>query len=203
MKLILSLTLITLLTSCAAPQAPVPQENYFRLVAHGSGASGDQRLTPGLLMVEELHSDGIHAERALIYSDDADHRRLNLYNYEFWSDPPARLIQSYLVQRLRHAGAATQVMRYDINSDAAAYVGGRLERFVQLIDAEQARVEVAVELRLSIAGERQPRLLRTYSAEVNVSGTGAEQTITGYEQALNQIINEFVADARRLPGTVH
>ena len=200
MKHSISLLLVVFLSACIAQQAPVPQENYFRLVASGDGIGGE-RLTDGLLMVEELHSDGVHAERALIYSDDSAHRKLNLYNYDFWSDPPTRLIQGYLVQRLRAAGAASQVMRYDINDNADLYVGGRLERFAQLIDGEQARVAVDIELRLSAAGERRPRLLQSYSAEVAISGTDPADTVAGYEQALSQISAQFIADARALTGT--
>ena len=200
MRRLISLLLITLLSACVTQQAPVPQENYFRLDAtvsqHNSADATAPRLANGLLMVEELRSDGVHAERALIYSDDPSHHKLNLYNYDFWSDPPTRLIQSYLVQRLRAAAVAPLVMRYDINDNAQAYVGGQLERMVQLIDGEQARVVVAIELRLSLAGEQQPRLLQRYSAEIPVRGTAPADTIAGYEQALNRIITHFIADAR-------
>lgn len=202
MRLSLSLLLVVLLSACVAQLAPVPQENYYRLNASAAASDAGARLTDGLLMVEELRSDGVHAERALIYSDDNAHRRLNLYNYDFWSDPPTRLVQGYLVQRLRAAGAAAQVMRYTINDNADLYIGGRLERFAELIDGKQARVEVQIELRLSIAGERRPRLLRSYHAEVAINGTDPADTVAGYEQALNQISTQFIADARALTGTV-
>jgi ABC-type uncharacterized transport system auxiliary subunit len=91
-------------------------------------------------------------------------------------------------------------MRYDINNDATAYLGGRLERFAQLIDGKQARVAVDIELRLSVAGERRPRLLRTYNAEVAVNGTDPADTVAGYEQALNQITDQFIRDAAALRG---
>lgn len=208
MRPFLPLLLIAMLSACVAQQAPVPQENYFRLeanVANGaSGANSDKaaRLTDGLLMVEELRADSVHAERALIYSDDKAHRKLKLYNYDFWSDPPTRLIQGYLVQRLRAASVASQVMRYDINDSADLYLGGRVERFAQLINGNQASVEVELELRLSVAGERRPLLLQSYAATVAIRGTDPADTVAGYEQALNRIIARFLADARAATGTV-
>lgn len=195
MKPIAILTAFALaLSGCAATQAPVPDQNYFRLAAESSPPAVVKPLLDGLLMVEELRSDGVHSERALLYSEDRGHRKINQYHYDFWSDPPTRLIQSYLVKRLRAAGVATQVTRYDINGNAAAFVGGRIERFEQLIDDNTARAIVALELQLSYPGDGRPRLLKEYLAEVPLAGTSPEAVIVGIEQALNRIIDQFLID---------
>jgi len=189
-----------LLTACAAPQAPLPDQNWFRLAADGVTQPGPE-LVAGLLMVEEPRSDGLHAERALSYSDDPGHRRINQYHYDYWADPPTRLVQSYLVKRLRAAGVASEVMHYDINQRADATIGGRVERFTQLIDAEHSQVVVELELQLNYPDESRPRLLRDYSAQVSVTGSTPEATITGYEQALNDIIARFLNDAHGVTGS--
>jgi len=200
MKQTIPIALAVLLGACAAPQAPLPDENYYRL-APGTTAPRAAALTNGLLMVEEPRSDGLLAERALLFSDDPGHRRTNQYHYDYWSDPATRVVQSYLVKQLRGSGVADQVMRYDINVTGDAFIGSRLERFSQLIDGDHTRVVVALELRLSYPGEQQPRLLRDYSAEVNVASSTPEDAIPGYEQALDTIIRQFLNDAANAAGS--
>ena len=190
-----------LLAGCAAPQAPIPDQTYFRLAPEAQSGTRAAMLVDGLLMVEELRADGLHGERALLYSEDAKHRQLRQYHYEHWVDPPTRLIQTYLVQRLRAAGAAPQVMRYNISDKGDAFLGGRVERFEQLIEGQQARVIVDLELRLSYPGEAHPRLLRDYRTEVTLAGTSPEATIAGFETALNRIVGEFLSDAAQVAGT--
>ena len=191
-----TIILALLLGACAAPQPPLPEQNWFQLEPHSPASTAGKPLFDGLLMIEEPRSDTLHAERALIYSDDPAHRRLNQYHYDYWADPPTRLLQSFLVRRLRAAAVAPQVMRYDINIHADAFISGRLQRLVQLNETGQTRVVVELELRMSYAGEHRPRLLRDYRAEVSVNGNGPEDSISGYEQAIDDIIDRFLRDLR-------
>lgn len=188
------IVLLLTLNGCAS-QAPLPDDSYFRLDA-ATPASRVFAKPPinGLLMVEELQANALRGERALLYSEDPGHRQLQRDHYHYWVDPPPRLIQNHLVQRLRAVGLARLVLRYDIDIGADTIVSGRVERFEQLIDGEHARVIVALELQLRHPGETQPRLAANYTEEVSVTDASPDAAITGFEQALNRIIDRFVGD---------
>jgi ABC-type uncharacterized transport system auxiliary subunit len=145
-------------------------------------------------MVEELDSDALHGERALLYSEDPQHRQLRQDHYNYWSDAPPRLIQGILVARLRAAGLARQTLRYNSNIRANTVLSGRVQRFEQLIDRDRARVIVAVELQLLDAGAPQARRLTDYREEVLLTDTSTAAAIGGFEQALNHIIDRFIDD---------
>jgi len=193
------------LGGCAS-QAPLPDDNYYRIAALIPAATSDIDLAAkppinGLLMVEELDSDALHGERALLYSADPKHRQLRQDHYNYWSDAPPRLIQSLLVERLRAAGLARQTVRYSSELLADTVLSGRVQRFEQLIDGEQARVIVAVELQLLAPGATRPEQLSDYREELDLTDTSTAAAVSGFEQALNRIIDRFirdiVADSRR------
>ena len=204
------------LGGCAASQAPLPDDNYYRLAAlipatNAGGSPGvNTGLNPaakppinGLLMVEELDSDALHGERALLYSDDPGHRQLRRDHYNYWSDAPPRLIQGILVARLRAAGLARQTLHYSSDIQADTLLSGRVQRFEQLIDGERARVIVAVELQLLDSGAPQPRRLTDYREEVILTDTSTAAAIGGFEQALNHIIDRFISDILADHGSIN
>jgi ABC-type uncharacterized transport system auxiliary subunit len=200
----LPVTIIVLLLAlggCAASQAPLPDDHYFRLVADAPPPRGlaEPRIN-GLLMVEELHADALHNERALLYSEDPGHRTIRRDHYNYWSDPPPRTIQSFLVQRLRTTGLARQTLHYDIDLRADAIISGRVERFEQLIDGAEARVVVALTLQWRRPDANQPRLLRDYTEEVKLADTSPRVAISGIEQALSRIIDRFLDELIDNPG---
>jgi len=191
--------LILILGGCATSQAPLPDDNYYRIAALVPAAKPDisspaKPPIDGLLMVAELDSDALHGERALLYSDDPAHRQLRQDHYNYWSDAPPSLIQSLLVERLRTAGLAQQTLRYNTDLQADTLLSGRVRRFEQLIDGEQARGIVTVELQLLDTGADRPRRLTDYTEEVVLADTSTASAVAGFEQALNRIIDRFIDD---------
>jgi ABC-type uncharacterized transport system auxiliary subunit len=177
----------------AAP--PVPDESFYRLQTPEI-ATGVPVNT--VLAVEELRSDGIHGERALLHSTDAGHRVLQQYHYHFWADPPPRLLCDYLVALLRSARVARVVERYDPAEVPDYVIRGKIWRFEQLVDGDAAQVVVKLELQVDRFDGRRPLLLREYEATAAAATPAPTDAALAFEQALGKIASRFVADLREV-----
>jgi ABC-type uncharacterized transport system auxiliary subunit len=185
--------LLLALTACAAP--PVPEDRFYRL----GDAPAAQAALPVLsarVGVATLKADGLHRERALLYSDDPDHRVLRQYHYHFWSDPPPGLISRHLSGFLNRNGVAAYVLD-DIgvaDADIDVRLEGRLLRFEQLLGGSGSRVSVEIAFVVVEAGEPEVLLSRRYQAETGVEGPGFAGVVRGFEAALLQIYRSLLHD---------
>jgi len=149
-----------------------------------------------MVAVVPLRGVGLHAERAVVFSDDAAAVMLERYHYHHWVDNPPRLLQDYLVARLRRTLSNAMVMG-ELEGRADTVVAGRVKRFDHHIDAKgsHGRALVSVELRVTRAGARQPALIRDYEANTAVSGEGMPAMAKAFGEAVNAITAAFYKDA--------
>jgi ABC-type uncharacterized transport system auxiliary subunit len=174
---------------------PIPDESFYRLPT--------PEVSPGrpvnaVVAVDEFRSDGLHGERALVYSTDSKHIALRQYRYDFWADPPPRLLRDYLVAYLRKADVARVVNRYDPSAPADYVVSGKIWRFEQLIDGDRSEVAVRLEIQVDRNGSGRPLLLREYRAVASAATPAPKDAAAGFEQALSQVASRFVADLREV-----
>ena len=185
----------------------VPSDTFYRLPsspsapAPGQSGSGARTKLPwvGLVAVEPLRADGVHRERALVYSEDVGALSLSRYHYHFWVDPPPALLRDYLARRLR-AAAPTATVLPESGTRPDISIGGRVRRFDHLRGSvpggEQAVVDL--ELRVQEAGARLPALVRDYTARAPVRGGGMIVVVEAFGAAVERIVSDFLSDAARL-----
>lgn len=193
-----TLLLAFTLTACAT--SPVPTDQFYRLEdpLQDALATTPRTLLDGVLTVQPLRTDGLHRERALLYSEDPRHRALRQYHYHFWLSPPPRLVQDYIVAYLRAMQTATIVVADDRKTDADYVVQGRLKNFEQRVMGDKSRVVVSLELRLQQHGERRPQLLQVYESNRHVPSGAVADSIFAYEDALAQIMGRFLEDVQSM-----
>ncbi|MGK0173051.1 MAG: ABC-type uncharacterized transport system auxiliary subunit [Gammaproteobacteria bacterium] len=196
LRIALVLALVGGLAGCAK-SPPVPVDRFYRLpeppplaVLPGADAWGK------MVAVASLRSVGLHTERAVVFSEDAAAVMLERYHYHHWVDNPPRLLQDYLVARLRHALTNALVMG-ELEGRADTVVAGRVKRFEHHIDAKgsHGRALVMVELRVTRAGARKPVLIRDYEVSTAVSGAGMPATAQAFGEAVDAITAAFYKDA--------
>lgn len=187
------LTMAAIAAAGCAKAPPVPTDNYYRLGEPAVEQALDRALTEGAILVRPLQSDGVHSERALLYTDDDRGISLKRYSYHLWVDPPPRLIQSQLIQYLRAARVAPLVVN-ELDDEPALLVSGRLKRFEREQRQDKVIAHVALELRLDDNRGRL-LLLRDYRAELPVADQSVEGTVNALDAGLNGIFAEFLADA--------
>lgn len=172
---------------------PVPTDNYYRLTEAVATQAAGRPLTDGVILVRAIQGDGVHSERALLYTEDEQGVTLKRYNYHLWIDTPPRLIQTQLAQYLRMAGAASMVVT-EIDDDPALIVSGRVLRFEREQGKDRVVAHVAVELRLD-NNRGKPLLLKDYKVDTVVADEAIEATVGALDAGLQQIYGEFLADA--------
>lgn len=187
--------MVTGLLGCAAT-SPVPEDHFYRLQAPQPEQSLEAPRVP-LLAVEALDSDGLHRQRALLYSEDPGQRSLKQYHYHFWRDAPPRLVQDYLTAWLRGTGLAGEVVEGYSGEPDVYRIQGRLWRFEQVTDGAQVRVVVHLELWVRGPGGRAGLFREDYRVGEVVTGTGILATVTAFERALARVGGEFTLDLTR------
>jgi len=191
------LLLSLVLTACMV-QPPVPEDRFYRLAEARPGVSLEVAALDGVLAVQAFAADGLHSERAMLYSTDPGQRRLQQYHYQFWLDAPPLLVQDYLAEYFRKAGIAGRVIEGYSSSSGAFHLSGRLKRFEQLLDGGRARVIAVLELRLERPGAPEPLLDKEYLREIFFTTGSVIDAVRGLEQALDGIAEEFIADVRQV-----
>jgi ABC-type uncharacterized transport system auxiliary subunit len=185
-----------LLAGCAS-QAPLPEESYYRL-QWPQIAPGTPAVDGRLLLVMRPRTDGLYAERALLYSEDPAHRVLQRYHYHLWLDTPPSLVQDYLIAALRAQRLTGMVADYDPGLDGDFLLASKLQRFEQLVGSDGAEVVVSLELKLERADHGRPLLLREYTETVRAASSAPNDAVAAFEQALQAIVERFVGDAAPL-----
>jgi uncharacterized lipoprotein YmbA len=192
------------LGACAAP--PVPEDRWYRLDLGMQPAAARGPALPGMLAVALPVADGIHRERAIVYSTEPGGRVLEQYHYHHWVAPPPDLVQAALVTWLRGAGVAPEVMGGIAPPPDAWVLSTRLERFERLV-GEDGAVEVAVALGAFLRAPQagHPRHLADYQVRRRAAGPSMVATVRAFEDALQAVAARLAADlaavaARRAEG---
>lgn len=125
--LALAIALALVAVACAAPE-PIPADHYYRLSAMPRAA--EVRLPiEGTLYVPVLDAAGVYAERPVLLSDPSA-TELVQRRYDFWAEPPARLLQHALVDYLRaRATGSGRVTASRPRGEVASVLRGRIVRF--------------------------------------------------------------------------
>jgi ABC-type uncharacterized transport system auxiliary subunit len=187
------LLLGSLMAGSCGTAPPVPVDYYYRLPE--PRAETGEPLTQGVILVKLFLTDGVHNERALVFSRDADGLRLEQHHYHFWVDSPPRMVQAQLVSYLRAASAAPVVVA-DPSVPADLLVSGRIKRFERDISGRTPVVRVALEMRLDLSEGGVLVLVRDYSVETKVDGSGFPESAKAFSESLDRLFTEFLADAR-------
>jgi len=186
--------LLVLVTSCAVPP-PVPEDNYYQLpkptVKAQPTALADE------LAVKRLVSDGLHGERALLFSTAGQSLQLRQYHYHHWTDTPPRMLQEYLISALRQAKVAGTVINYDPGQRTALTLSGKIRHFEQVERGNKNEVFVEVELQLH---DKQHKIvhLRDYRVTQTAKSDKPHDLVSAYGEAMNIIINEFIEDWHKI-----
>ena len=182
--------LASLLVSCAA-QPPVPEDNFYQLPAPQIKAN----TTPltSSLSVKRLVSDGLHSERALLFSKAGQALQLKQYHYHHWSDTPPRMLQEHLISAFRTAHIADTVINYDPTQDVSHSLTGKIRHFEQIERGSKNEVLVELELKLSDKNGKIV-LLKDYRIKQAANSAKPHDLVNAYGIALNKLVSRFIAD---------
>ena len=189
LKYALSICLVLILSACAS-QAPLPADHYYRLPELNSIA-GDTVSKYEAISVIRFQADGLHKERALIYSEDG--LELKQYHYHHWTSPPHQLLQQRLAEILRKRGISRLVLTtFEGNSELI--IKGKVIAFERLVNESQDKVKVTLEFRVDANFEDLPLLYQSYTETVAVSEPSIISVVNSFDLAINTIFERFYTD---------
>lgn len=183
------------LAGCQSVAGPAPVDRFYRVAIPQPAAAGVG--LPGTVLVGRLDADGLMRERPVVYSADAAALSLAQHEYEYWIEPPARLLQVELVRYLRSAGIAQSVVTPALRIRPDYEVVGAVRRFERLIGRSGPRVAVSLDLALIDRNGDRLRVVDTYSAEIECGDATLESSVAAFNRALTGIFAEFLADIRQ------
>lgn len=191
-----TLTLFLMLAAGGCAKAPpVPTDDFYRLPPPQAAQHEASPWTDGVIVVRVLRADGLHSDRALLYTDDAQGLMLKRYAYHLWVDPPPKMVQQQLAAYLRAIGAGRMVMT-SIDAVPDLVVKGRIERFERQV--QESGVTTHVELQLQLEDRRgKPLLLKDYTADVPAADDGIMATVNAIDKGLNRIYAQFAGDVAK------
>ncbi len=192
---LLPVFLLALVVAACASQSPTPSDNFYRLSAPQPEETLGAPLIDGVITVGLFRTDGLHSERAIIYTEDPQSLALQQYHYHYWLDTPPRMLQEYLVSYLRAANAAPMVAT-EGDVPAAMMITGRLKRLERLGSGGTSKVAIALELQVRRSGQQRPVLMRVYEVELAAPGDTVHAAVLAFSEGLDQLFADFLADLR-------
>ena len=195
-RLYVALMLLLSMNIACVNRSQVPTDHYYRLpevaASHVTIQAPVERLG-----VARLVADGLHSERAILYIDRTQPLEVRRYHYHHWVQAPPDLIRDYLVDYLRAIRMARTVVRYRAGATVDGVIFGRLIRFERIVDGNDYRVDVAIELGVKRGNTNPHGWEKQYSAIVNSKGSSMHDTVQAFGDALNKIYHDFVADLEK------
>ena len=177
---------------CTGHFAELPDERYYRLPE-----SAPQQATAqfaGTIAVVLPSSDGLHAERAMLYSRHDRPLEILRHHYYFWTESPPRLVQEHLVEYLRSAGIAEHVFRAEAAPGHGLQLEARLLRFERQVGSDPTQVLVELELGWRSRSADTPPARRTYRAREAAADDTIYASVQAYGKALTDIYARFLRD---------
>jgi cholesterol transport system auxiliary component len=192
-RLLTALVTVVML-GCAS--GPAPRDHYYRLETAAPNALAGPKLA-GTLEVGRPRAETISQGRRMLYRDASQPGEIKQHAYHHWVDPPSVMLQDQLVEYLRAAGAAENIVTPAVGVESDYLVSGRIVRLERILGGGDSRVAVELELVLTRQKDRELLLLETYREERVASGGGVAEAVTAYDQAIAAIFERFLAD---IPG---
>lgn len=184
---------LLLLGGCSLSAPPVPRDTYYRILVPAPVRS-DLPMLPGVLVVVPLDADGLLRERALLYSANGQAVQMRQHDYQYWIDPPPRMLQIQLIDYLRRSGLAAVVVAPDLRVKADYSLSGRIKRLERLLGGGPPRAVAELELALVDSASQQLILVRSYAAEVRADDDSVAASVIALNAALAKIFESFLID---------
>lgn len=191
----LCILFIVVLTAygCAAPD--VPDDRFYRVRLPEAAGPGSPQLQ-GVLVVNRFLADGLVSERPMVYGAVQSPNQLRQYHYDYWVEPPTRMLQEELVRYLRSAGLAEKTVTPELRIRPDFELSGKIRRLEHL-RGDPSRVVVDMEFILR-SGRGGLIWVDEYHSEVEVGDSQVPTAVGAFDQAIAEIYASLLSDMRGL-----
>lgn len=193
----LAVFLLPVLLAACAPQAPVPQDRFYRLQAVVASAPMTTPVLNGTLEIDRFTADGITAGRPIVYVEDQQPNQLQEYHYHFWTQAPTIMLRDELVTYLRAVNFAENVVTPEMRLKPDFVMTGRIRRLEQVRTAsESAVIEIEIVVRRPDDGKLM--FLKSYRHEAEQKSSGVAGAVSALSEGLNIVFADLLTDLQGL-----
>lgn len=189
-RCLLIVSLVVLFPGCSQPK--IPQDSFYRLAGPDAITSTDSGLG-GVLVVPRFLSDGLLSERPVVYAFAASGEKLQQYNYHFWIESPARMLQDLTVDYLRKAEIAPTVVTPEFRVPAAFELIGKIKRLEQ-VRGIKPRAIVSLEFGLYRVDDGSLMFLRSYDKAIVLERDDVEEAVLAMSRAVGETLSALIRD---------
>lgn len=172
----------------------VPDDHFYRLAPAAPTSAYQSPPIAGTLLVERLRADGVLSQRPILYVDRSQPVEVKQYSYHYWVESPPGLIQLQLVDYLRKANVANEVVERGGRVFNGCVLDGVIRSFERLTGDGDPLVSVSIDYKLTRASDGTQILFQNRNINARPNGTSMAETIMAFNFAANQIFGEIAAD---------
>jgi ABC-type uncharacterized transport system auxiliary subunit len=170
---------------------PVPNEQYYRLIAATPSAEFAKPLD-GALEVSPFAAEGVLAERPLLFTANGG-RKLEQRNYAYWTDAPPQMLRDQFISYLSAAHAAPDVVQTELRIAAKYQLKGVLRRLEQSVDGQPGGI-IAIDLSLIEKNTDHLIFSSSYIAEKPAAGDSIDAAVDALNAGFDEILASFAGD---------
>jgi len=166
------------------------EKDYFVLIDDESAPKPLSRRWKYRILVRDAKGNRFISSHKIVFSDDPAKR--GYYQLAQWVEPPTKQFTSLLLERLERAKLFLTASRLASSALADLQLNSEIEEFYHDTSERPGKVRVRVSAELIDLKKRLPLDKKEFSRILEVSDYSAEGAVTGFSEAINQILNELV-----------
>ena len=144
---------------------------------------------PVALLIGHIGAPEILEDQPIVYRSGQN--EIGTYQYHLWADPPAQMVRSRLIRRLRSSGKYQAVAPVGGSAQGEFVLHGRLYDFEEVDKAGSIRVRVSMELELIDRQTRKQVWSHFYSHTTPVQGKTIPDVVAALDHNLERGLTEM------------
>ena len=188
----LCLSLVIFLTGCGLPSSQVPTDHYYRLPQAQVAKKAEARFER--ILIRPVQVQGLYHERTILYVEQQSPLEIKRYNYHYWVETPARLVQKHIKRYLKKSAIATTVTTTTSHQQASVEITPIIVGFERVVDGDQFNNLVSLQFEVRYADTEKELWSKTYKALVESTSSSMHTTAAGFGQALDQIMAQLLSE---------
>ncbi|HET7214235.1 MAG TPA: ABC-type transport auxiliary lipoprotein family protein [Terriglobia bacterium] len=154
------------------PSSPQPTEHAF----------------PVALLIGPISAPEILQDQPIVYR--SGRYEIGAYQYHLWAEPPAQLVKTLLMRRLRGSGKYQSVTQLGGSTQGNFLLRGRLYNFEEVDNGGAITAKVTLEVELVDRRIHKSVWTHFYSRTEPVQGKGITDVVAALDHNLEQGLNE-------------
>jgi uncharacterized lipoprotein YmbA len=196
---VMPVVILCALIGAACAGGPAPRDDFYRMEVTPPEPWVGEAVHDGILMVERFSSDALVRGRPILYRRSESSLQVVPHSHQLWTDSPSLLLQGEMIDYLRAAGVAREVVSTLFRGTPDWILRGHIDRLEYIATPDGNRAVVELRIRISQPRAQEALLARSYRVERNASPGGVEEAVRAISEALTELLADLSRDLKGPP----